>query len=288
MFTSIESVLKNHFGNAFAINQALPVHGGDINQVYQLHTSEGTFLIKINPSSLPELFEKEAKGLELLRKHSGFRIPSVITVDTSGNDDFLLMEYISSGKKTARYWQEFGEQLARMHKQTQEHFGLDHHNYIGSLNQSNKFHEKWSSFYFNERILIQLDLLVEKQQLSLTVQQLNTLNERIDWLFSDEPPSLLHGDLWSGNCMADEQNNPVLIDPAVYYGHREMDLAMTRLFGGFDDQFYRAYHQSFPLEENWRNRVEICQLYPLLVHANLFGGHYIKSCKDIILKSIEL
>ncbi|MFK7784176.1 MAG: fructosamine kinase family protein, partial [Crocinitomicaceae bacterium] len=284
VFASIESVLKNLFGTSFRISQGLPVHGGDINQVYKLLTSEGTFLIKINQNDLPKLFEKEAKGLELLRKNTDFRIPTILAVNASADGHFMLMEYISSGRKTTDYWQEFGEQLAHMHRETHDHFGLDYNNYIGSLSQSNELHEKWSSFYFHERILKQLVLLEEK--LSFSSQQLNALNERIEQLFSNQAPSLLHGDLWSGNCMVDEQHKPVLIDPAVYYGHREMDLAMAQLFGGFDESFYTTYNQVFPLEQNWRSRVEMCQLYPLLVHANLFGGHYINSCKNIILKNV--
>ncbi|MDG1330824.1 MAG: fructosamine kinase family protein [Crocinitomicaceae bacterium] len=287
LFDSIESVLKNHFGSDFTIDQGLPVHGGDNNQVYKLLTSEGTFLIKINQSSSPELFEKEAKGLELLTKNAAFRIPTILAVDSFLDGQFILLEYISSGEKTPGYWKEFGEQLASMHQNTHDYFGLDHNNYIGSLNQPNEFHKKWSSFYFHERILKQLELLDAKQQLSFNPQQLNALNERIELLFSDQPSSLLHGDLWSGNCMSDERNKPVLIDPAVYYGHREMDLAMTLLFGGFDELFYEAYNQLFPLEKNWRDRLEMCQLYPLLVHANLFGGHYTNSCKNIILKNVE-
>lgn len=288
MFASIESVLKNQFGTNFSIIQGVPLYGGDINQVHKLRTSEGTFVIKINQTGLPELFETEAKGLELLRKNSGFRIPSIVEVNTSQDGDFILMEYLSSGDKTSNYWEDFGEQLARMHQESHERFGLDHNNYIGSLSQSNQQHKKWSSFFFHERILVQLELLKEKQELSFSAQQLNTLLARIESLFSDQPSSLLHGDLWSGNCMCDENNEPVLIDPAVYYGHREMDLAMTLLFGGFDQLFYQAYNRVFPLETNWRNRIEICQLYPLLVHANLFGGHYIKQCKNIILRNTEL
>jgi fructosamine-3-kinase len=284
MFNSIESVLKNHFGAAFTINERSPLYGGDINQVYKLLTSEGTFVVKINQSGLPNLFETEAKGLELLQKNSGFHIPSVVTVGTTENGDFILMEYISSGMKTPNYWEQFGKELALMHQQTQENFGLDHNNYIGSLPQSNDLHETWSSFYLHERILKQLDLL--GGQLSFSQQQLNSLQLNIETLFSEEAPSLLHGDLWSGNCMVDESNNPALIDPAVYYGHREIDIAMTLLFGGFDQQFYASYNEVFPLESNWRDRVEMCQLYPLLVHANLFGGHYINSCRNIILKHI--
>jgi fructosamine-3-kinase len=159
MFAPIESTLKNHFGAAFTINEGLPLYGGDINQVYKLNTSKGTFVVKINQSGLPNLFETEAKGLQLLKENSGFHIPSVVKVDTSENGDFILMEYISSGEKSASYWQKFGEELALMHQQTHEHFGMDHNNYIGSLHQSNEVHEKWSSFYFHERILKQLDLL---------------------------------------------------------------------------------------------------------------------------------
>ena len=286
MFNSIESVLKKNFGTNFTIKQGVPLYGGDINQVHKLHTSEGTFVIKINQNGLPKLFETEAQGLELLQKRSDFRIPGVIEVSDSRDGAFILMEFLSSGDKTSHYWEEFGEQLASMHKQSHKYFGLDHNNYIGSLNQSNNQHKKWSSFFFHERIVVQLERLEKRQQLSFSDQQLGSLLERIESLFSDQAPSLLHGDLWSGNCMCDERNKPVLIDPSVYYGHREMDLAMTLLFGGFSPLFYKAYDRIFPLATNWRDRIEICQLYPLLVHANLFGGHYINQCRDIIIKNL--
>jgi fructosamine-3-kinase len=259
--------------------------GGDINDVYQLDTSKGLFCIKINDAKkYPNLFEKEAKGLDILRQ-SAFTIPKVIHYGILENQNFLLLEFIGSKKPKDNFWEIFGQQLAQMHQITQSKFGLDHSNFIGSLLQTNDLHKDWIDFFFTERIIPQIDMAIAHHNFEENILlKIEKLYQFIETHFPEEPPALLHGDLWSGNYMIDSIGLPALIDPAVYYGHREMDIAMTLLFGGFNTKMYEAYQEIFPLQKGWEERVKIWQLYPLLVHVNLFGGGYIKSVKSILDK----
>lgn len=267
------------------IKNFLPLSGGDINQVFKLETNEGNFCIKINHTeSYPAIFEKEALGLDLLRK-SDFTIPKVFLTDKFENYSFLLLEFIESNKSKDDFWEKFGEQLARMHQISNTHFGLNHSNYIGSLKQENTPHTNWTYFYISQRIMPQIKIAVDSYKLpNSIIQKTDTLYNHIENHFHNEAPTLLHGDLWSGNYMVDSSGLPALIDPAVYYGNREMDIAMTLLFGGFNQKMYDAYQEVFPLQNDWKERMEIWQLYPLLVHVNLFGGSYIKRLESILEK----
>ena len=179
----------------------------------------------------------------------------------------------------------FGKQLAQLHQNTNTSFGLEESNYIGSLLQQNNLHNNWIDFFINERLKPQIKLARDNGKIDLsTITKFERLYTKLDEIFPEEPPALLHGDLWSGNFMVDEKGGPVIIDPAVYFGHREMDIAMTKLFGGFNQQLYQSYNEHFPLEKGWEQRVDICNLYPLMVHVNLFGGGYLEQVKSILNK----
>jgi fructosamine-3-kinase len=288
MMNHITDHLKKHLGSSFEVFASKRLTGGDINDVFQLNTSEGRFCIKVNSATeFPEMFQKEANGLDLLRNNSSFSIPEVIVVDSTQNDSYLLMSYIEEGNKSDDFWDQFGRQLSELHNATQKSFGLDESNYIGSLPQSNKPQNNWADFYASERISPQLYLAHQNGLIdSKLVQSGEQLCLKLSEIFPNEAPSLLHGDLWSGNYMVDINGNPALIDPAVYFGHREMDLAMTQLFGGFSPKMYDSYHSHTPLESNWKERIELCQLYPILVHVNLFGGSYVQQATNIIQKYI--
>ena len=282
-FKTLTDVISPILGSNFEIFKSTPLSGGDINDVYHLNTSYGHFCIKLNDAlAYPDMFQQEARGLNLLRQ-SEFTIPDVIQIGQFDNKLFLLIEYIKEAQMQHDYWTNFGRKLAEMHQITQSQFGLDSANYIGSLKQSNNQHITWKEFFLNERILPQIKLGIDTGKLSLDDQnKANSLYHQIDSIFPEEKPALLHGDLWNGNTMIDNQGNPALIDPAVYFGHREMDLAMTKLFGGFSSEMYAAYHSEFPLEKNWEERIEIHNLYPLLVHVNLFGGSYVSQVRRIL------
>jgi fructosamine-3-kinase len=176
---------------------------------------------------------------------------------------------------------DFGRSLARLHRHTTGYFGHELDNYMGSLPQSNKKHTSWNSFFVEERLKRQVSL-ANVYFSSSDFAAFERLYVRLDELLPVEPPALLHGDLWGGNYMVAPDGKACLIDPAVYYGHREVDIAMTTLFGGFDESFYTSYLEEYPLEKGWQKRLDIFKLYPLLIHLNLFGSVYLESILSII------
>ena len=261
-----------------------PLSGGSINDAYQISTSKKHFFLKTNSNDLAfQMFQTEAKGLQILLETQTIKIPKVIHVGQVENNAFLILEFIESDFVSNSFWEKLGQQLAMLHKTTAPQFGLDHSNFNGKLPQSNKFKDTWVDFFIEERMLPQINLAKEKQSLpSSTVHQFDTLFKKLGRIFPEEPPSLVHGDLWSGNFIKGKNQTPALVDPAIYYGHREMDLAMSYLFGGFDDKFYDSYEEAFPLQPNFEKRVKVYQLYYLMVHVNLFGGGYLSSVQNIL------
>lgn len=265
------------------VQSVTPLSGGSINEVYKVVTGEYTCVLKVNFSSkFPNMFLKEAEGLNELRK-SEFIIPEVLGVEHLDDFQYLSLEYIESGVCDPSFWTSFATKLANMHQIEKPYFGWEADNYMGELHQSNKQHDSWAAFYWNERILPQLKLDVSQKYFNKKdIEKIKS--KLIPWLQNQEPisSSLVHGDLWSGNFMTSENGQPVLIDPAVHYGNREIDIAMTQLFGGFPKEFYSEYQSTFPMEEGWEKRIQIYQLYPLLIHLNLFGSSYLHSVKSII------
>ncbi len=266
------------------IESSQPKSGGSINDAFELKTSNGQYLLKVNHASrYPGMFEKEVNGLILLRHSESIDIPRPLFTGIIEDRSFIVMELIKPSGQSKEFWKMFGQGLARMHQISHDLFGFYEDNYIGSLEQSNLQHETWAEFFIQERLE---PLLMKARDLgemdSESVRRFDKLFHSIDSFFPVEKPSLLHGDLWSGNYMSNEKGEPVIFDPAVYYGHREMDIAMSRLFGGFSTEFYSSYNDSFPLEKAWEERLEICNLYPLLVHVILFGGGYAGSVKQTL------
>jgi fructosamine-3-kinase len=272
-------------GQKVEIRSINPEFGGNINESYKLETDQGTFFLKRNEATdLPRMFEREARGLHLLRPASTFKIPGVVLCGNFKEVSYLVLDYIEKGLPKSFFWQQFGTALAQQHKQSYERFGLDHDNYIGSLHQSNTYAETWAEFFTNERLMPLANMAHEKGKLEVsTVKTIEKICARLSEIFPAEPPSLLHGDLWSGNYLCTINSEPCVYDPAVYYGHREMDIAMMQLFGGFHSDCLKAYQEIYPLEKSWKQRVDICNLYPLLVHTILFGGSYGKQVKNITM-----
>ena len=271
--TSIEQGLDAHIINQVAIT------GGDINYSARLDIDSGErFFVKWNLRTPENMFQTEAQGLELLASAgSGLVIPQVRLV---GND-FLVMEYIEESSYGNAYL--FGSQLGQLHRKSNELFGLDTSNYIGRLPQSNRYHADWLELFIRERIEPQVKMAIDSGKLPSTF---HSIFERVFnytyVIFPDEPPALLHGDLWNGNYMWTSSGDTAIYDPAVYFGHREMDLAMTRLFGGFSEEFYHGYNDIYPLKKGYEERFKLCNLYPILVHANLFGGGYVSQAKNLL------
>lgn len=262
------------------------VGGGDINEAYRFETSAGIFLVKKNHAGrYPQMFEKEARGLALLASAKEIPVPFVVSHGEVGEMAFLVLKFIESAGRQPDFWDDFGQRLARLHKHTDTRFGLDHDNYIGSLYQSNRQHDRWTDFFREERLGRQVKMARDSGAIDRgTVSAFERFYQRLPEIFPEEPPALLHGDLWAGNFMENEFGHAVIIDPAVYYGHREMDLGMSRLFGGFADRFYGAYQEQYPLQPGWEKRLDYCNLYPLMVHVNLFGGGYLQSVRLILGK----
>lgn len=283
---AVAEILSEKLETKILVKSVSSVGGGSINDAFRFATTSGDFFVKKNVASrYPEMFEKEAKGLKILAAANEIDVPEVLTTTTRENQSFLILDFIQSAPKQHNFWEDFGERLANLHKLSQENFGLDHGNYIGSLQQENNFHNTWSDFFREERLEVQVKLARDQGQIGReTVNGFNRFYGRLEEIFPIEPPALLHGDLWSGNFMVNNKGLAVIIDPAVYFGHREMDLAMSQLFGGFDERFYQAYNRSFPLENGWQQRMDYCNLYPLMVHVNLFGGSYLASVKRILSK----
>jgi len=282
--TKAEQLLSEKLNTSVTILSDSHVGGGSINDAKVINTTAGKFFVKINSAfRYPGMFEKEAKGLSLLAEVNIINVPEVVCFGEDKAEAFLMLNYIQSTTKMPGFWNHFGEELATLHRNTNALFGLDYDNYIGSLPQSNRQHDNWPEFFREERLEPMVSTAYNNGRINRSMlQSFEKFYYRLDDLFPVEPPSLIHGDLWGGNFMVGTNGEPVLIDPALYYGHREMDLGMSQLFGGFDRQFYDAYHRAYPLEPGWRERLDFCNLYPLMVHVNLFGGGYANSVKSIL------
>jgi fructosamine-3-kinase len=266
------------------ITRSRSVTGGCINACSIVETNTGSFFLKWNLAvRYPGMFEAEARGLELLRSSGTVSAPKPVFTGSAGEWTWILLEEIETGSRKRNFWEDFGTSLAELHLNDGRTFGLDHDNYIGSLTQPNEPRQTWSGFYAEMRLQPQMRKAVDAGLLvKEDARQLDRLCTQLPTLFPEEAPSLLHGDLWSGNFLTGPDGTAWVIDPAVYYGHREMDLAMTRLFGGFDERFYASYHETYPLQAKWEERVRIAQLYPLLVHVNLFGEGYVSDVRSCL------
>lgn len=260
------------------------VGGGSINACFRAATSTREVFVKVNDASrFPLMFEREREGLELLRRHSSFVIPKVFGVSYQASHALLVMEFLPSEAPSEASDLHFADALSSMHKQTNTYVGLDRDNYIGSLDQKNDPAAHWIDFFVAQRLepLLQKALdarLMDRQDGALFHRLYASLEDH----FPVEPPALIHGDLWSGNYMVVSEGSPALFDPAVYYGHRYVDLGMMQLFGGFHPRVFERYHEQFPLDPDWRQGAEVANLYPLLVHVNLFGSSYLGQVRSIL------
>lgn len=255
--------------------------GGDINEVFLINTdNQEKKVIKINNSKkFPGMFEAEREGLKALANPEVIDIPRVEATGISGSFSYLLMEYRDQGKPAVNFSSLFGKQLAKLHKTTAQEFGFESDNYIGSLPQQNKWTSTASEFYISQRLEPQF-AMARKNKFQLG--NVSALYKVCEEIIPKEEPALIHGDLWNGNYLVNKNGKPCLIDPAVAYAPREMDLAMMKLFGGFDEGTFEAYQQEFPLQEGFDERIPLWQLYYLLVHLNIFGEGYKNQVSGII------
>lgn len=278
----LQAVLFAAKGTVLEIKNAKPVSGGDISSAFLLTTNCDRYFMKLNSrSAYPLMFERESEGLAAIRKTQTVAVPQEIVHGTFEDDAFLILAWVEAGSKSSGASTTLGQQLAAMHLCTAPNYGFDHNNYMGSLPQSNTCHDNWSDFFINERLQPMVQTAINRSLLTTGQGKLfDQLYIRLPQLFAEEKPALLHGDLWGGNYLIDTEGKPYLIDPAVSYGHREFDIAMTTLFGGFNADFYSAYNEAFPLANGWQQRTALWNLYPLLLHLNLFGHSYLPQLID--------
>ncbi len=281
----LESILFEGLGFEIKVDGYQLLSGGDINTAVRIETAKGFFFVKWNEQAVSDVFECEAKGLQLLKSTGEIRTPEVIHFGRKAQRAYLLLEYIASSRPKTGYWRTLGRKLAHMHGHTHTFFGLDYDNYLGSLTQSNARWDNGIDFFIEQRLKVQAGLAFYNGELpSRLYDKFPKLYDKLPSILPDEKPALLHGDLWSGNVMTDSSGEGCLVDPAVYYGLREAELAFTRLFGGFQTDFYDTYQEVAPLSPGFEERVEVYNLYPLLVHLNLFGGGYLPGIEKVLKK----
>lgn len=281
-------MMESIYGRPMEIVNFKFVGGGSINQTEVLTLSNGEkVFLKTNARPPKDFFQAEAKGLDLLRQAKrGPRIPKPLGMDSGPCPKFFLMEYVEDSPPAGEFEDNFAEALANLHRCSGESHGLDHDNYIGYTAQKNTPEKDGLKFFRDHRIRFQQELARSSGKLPAPLnKRLDALCDKLESLLDTdgEKPALLHGDLWSGNFFqAKSDQRPCIFDPAVYYGFRESDLAMTELFGSLSDSFYKAYHEAFPLNPGYEERRDLYNLYHLLNHLNLFGGSYLSSVESIV------
>ena len=283
---AVERAVAEREGGEVRITGSRGVSGGCIHDARLVELADGRRLFvksdAARPGASADLFEREAEGLAALAEPGAIRVPRDPLPGRDGNLLFLVMEAIPTGRPGPGFFAGFGRRLAELHRTTAaDRCGFHHDNYLGGSPQPNPWTARWPDFFRNHRLGHQLELARRRGRSDPELDRLgDRLLARLDeWLdVPAEPSCLLHGDLWSGNYLADDRGAPVLVDPAVYQGHREADLAMTRLFGGFSEDFYAAYEETWPLPAGSAERTDLYQLYHLLNHLNLFGEGYRGRC----------
>ena len=281
----LEQIISSRLGESMKILRVSPVSGGSINRCFRIETEKKRiFFCKTNSwSAFPGLFEKEKSGLQMLGGSGLVRVPSIISCDREQDLQLLILEWIDQKSPGNSCFEKFGAQLAALHGLTQAKFGLSEDNYVGSIPQSNRQHALWSTFFIEERLRPLLEMAIRKKLLRTeNIPDFECVFSKIPGIFDEQRPCLVHGDLWSGNFLCTEDDQPLLIDPACYFGHRSMDLAMTTLFGGFEKNFYEAYNHHYSFPSNYQEQWQVCNLYPLLIHLNLFGSGYLGSILEIV------
>ena len=280
---SISDAINSLFGSIVTVVDRQRVSGGDINRAYRLELSSGECVfLKCNRVGLLGMFNAEARGLEALRATGTIGVPEPLAIGTDGNDAFLIMEYLSPAPHRSDYWEIFGRELAMLHRaKCGPSFGFSTDNYIGSTPQQNAPMDSWVAFFRKRRLIPQMKLawgLLDDR----TRRNLTSITDRLDDLLPEPAfPSLIHGDLWSGNAVCGPDGKAWILDPAAYVGHFEAELAMTELFGGFPERFYRAYNEVNPIDNGYSTRRDLYNLYHLLNHLNLFGLPYLSNVSSI-------
>ena len=281
-------IIVNHIqqvtGQTFNNIRQSSVSGGGINAAYHLNNDTQSYFVKLNTPERELMFEAEAKGLSELADTQCIRIPKVICFGQTSQNSYLVLEYIPCNPFNTNSSRLLGQQLAQLHQIEQPYFGWHCDNTIGSTPQYNPRQHDWLIFWQQHRLQQQLSFAKQNGYAHQLQDKGDKLTERLANFFDDyqAKPALLHGDLWGGNAAADPNGNPIIYDPACYYGDREADIAMTELFGGFSPDFYAAYNATYPLDDGYKTRKTLYNLYHILNHVNLFGGSYLSQASNML------
>ena len=289
-FNPIETAIQAATAGSFRLESSAPVGGGSINQAYRLsgidvETKEvKEYFLKLNRAAQLPMFEAEAAGLKEMAQSNSIRVPGVICSGTCNGQSYLVLEALDFSTGSSGSAEQLGQQLAAMHHYTSDRFGWYMDNTIGSTPQPNQQSDDWVNFWQQHRLGFQLRLAGQNGASRSLLEKGDQLMDALPHFFMDYQPkaSLLHGDLWSGNYAFLKSGEPVIFDPAVYYGDREADIAMTELFGGFPQAFYAAYNEAWPLDPGYTQRKKLYNLYHILNHFNLFGGGYAQQAESMI------
>jgi protein-ribulosamine 3-kinase len=281
---AIARAVTSATGTSLGTARASPLGGGSINAAFRLESALAPYFVKINSAARLSMFEAEAAGLREIANSHSVRVPLPVCCGVAGDHAYLVLEYLELGRCDAHCARALGHGLAALHRTTSEYFGWSRDNTIGSTPQINTLSADWLEFWCERRLGFQLRLARENGYAGDLQRDGERLAARCGALFADYAPrpSLLHGDLWGGNYGATAQGEPVIFDPAVYYGDREADLAMTELFGGFPRQFHDAYNEAWPLDAGYPVRKDFYNLYHVLNHLNLFGDAYLGQARSLM------
>ncbi|OEE65701.1 hypothetical protein A1OO_07785 [Enterovibrio norvegicus FF-33] len=283
MWHSLSVQLSLALGQQFEVEEKMPIDGGDINECYAISSGEIRFFVKINSRENLPIYEAEAEGLRHLANSAEVSVPQVIYMGVIKEKAVLVLDYLPMKPLDDESAYLLGKDMALLHQWGEQlEYGFDIDNFIGTTEQRNSWHRKWANFFADHRIGWQLKLAEER---GMSFGDVETIVEAVkDRLVGHQPKaSLLHGDLWKGNASA-TINGPVVFDPACYWGDREVDVATTQLFGGFPQDFYRGYNEVFPLDEGFEQRKDIYNLYHMINHCLMFGGHYLEETEALINK----
>ncbi|NOT84075.1 MAG: fructosamine kinase family protein [Methylococcaceae bacterium] len=286
LFLPIIKQIAEATNQTFNLTATQTLSGGDINAAYRLQGDHTAYFVKLNQKQFMSMFAAEFSGLEALANSQTLQVPKPIIYGQTPEQAFLVLEFIEFGRATKISDHLFGQQLAALHRQPQAYFGWWCDNTIGSTPQINTPCGNWLTFWREQRLGLQLKLAAQNGYGGKLQAAGERLYSDLDALFNNyQPqPSLLHGDLWSGNAAVDQYGNPIIFDPACYYGDREADLAMTELFGGFSQDFYAAYQDAWTLDQGYATRKTLYNLYHILNHLNLFGGAYLRQAETMLVK----
>ncbi|NQX88090.1 MAG: fructosamine kinase family protein [Halioglobus sp.] len=280
----VSASIAHALGDDYLIRAAYPVNGGCTHEAWYVEAGDRRYFVKLQQAHRQDMLAAEVAGLDAIHETGAIRCPKTLCYDSDGSQSWLVMEYFhfaSQGKVSSA---SLGEQLAAMHRHSADHFGFQINNYIGSTDQPNTPDTDWTNFFSEHRLGFQLALAQLKGAPHRLIDSGQRLRDDIPAFFQNYSPmpSLVHGDLWGGNWGATPQGDPVIFDPAVYYGDRETDIAMTELFGGFGERFYQSYRQTWSLDPGYETRKVLYNLYHILNHYNLFNGSYAAQAQDMI------